>query len=317
MSDHGWLRRGAGLAATLLSVACATPSTTQRIVAGRTLEGRYVAPEAYAAMMHAELLAAQGKTRQAYAAYQEASEVAGYGPEVWTRLGALGCQLKLPDYGDAFAKAAARDQDYEPLWRARAACALSRGEPALALQAAERATALDPNQPYNSELAVQALSQLRQTTAASHWQRAFKLLDLRNASSPEPAIPSAQTTQAALDQALRDHDLPRARRHALRIRLDPSALALHALQLGLPRAAMEQAQLVLAANPLDADARVAALCAADLLHETARFQALLVTPLRSAELRPAAAAALNRLLARHASLDENYGDATAREPSNP
>jgi hypothetical protein len=268
---------------TLFSVACTTPSVTQRVVAGRTLEGRYIAPEDYAIILKAELLVAQGQTQQAYVAYQEASEVAGYSAEVWTRLGALGCVLKLPDYDDAFAKAEARDPGYEPLWRARSECALLQGDPALALRAAERATAIDPNQAHNSQLAAQSLSRLKQTGAAARWQRAYQLLELRNATPPAP----------------------RARRYALALRLEPSALALHALHLGQAQVALEQAQLVLGANPLDADARVVALCAADLLRDNSRFQALLVTPLKSAELRPAAAAELDRLLARRAAFDDS------------
>jgi Tfp pilus assembly protein PilF len=289
---------------TLFSVACTTPSVTQRVVAGRTLEGRYIAPEDYAIILKAELLVAQGQTQQAYVAYQEASEVAGYSAEVWTRLGALGCVLKLPDYDDAFAKAEARDPGYEPLWRARSECALLQGDPALALRAAERATAIDPNQAHNSQLAAQSLSRLKQTGAAARWQRAYQLLELRNATPPAPTLRD-DTAQAALDAALRVGDLPRARRYALALRLDPSALALHALHLGQAQVALEQAQLVLGANPLDADARVVALCAADLLRDNSRFQALLVTPLKSAELRPAAAAELDRLLARRAAFDDS------------
>jgi tetratricopeptide (TPR) repeat protein len=312
----------------LMSTACGTAATTQRVVGGRTLEGRYIAPEAYATVMRAELLAAQGLTTQAYRAYQEASDVADYSPSVWTRLGALACQLKLQDHAAAFAKAEARDPDYEPLWRARAECALSLDDPTTALRAAERATALDPNQPRNTELAAVALSRLSQQPSAAHWQHAFALRGLREAAlatatntstadlrtGPVSSSTTSSTTspktspvveqQSNLDQALLDHDLPQARRHALRTRLDPSALALRALQLGLPEVALEQAQLVLSANPQDADARVAALCAADLLHDAARFQALLVPPLTSAPLRPAARAELSRLLARRTGLGD-------------
>jgi tetratricopeptide (TPR) repeat protein len=289
-------RAGRCLVAGLLGVACTTPSATQRVVAGRTLEGRYIAPEAYAAILRAELLVAQGETQKAYAAYQDASEVAGYSAAVWTRLGALGCQLKLPDYEDAFAKAQARDADYEPLWQARAECALSQGDAALALRAAERATAIEPNEPHNSDLAAQSLSRLKKTEAAARWQRAYELLALRDAT--RPMVLQDETAQAALNEALRAGDLPRARRYALGLRLDPSALALHALQLGHSQLALEQSQLVLGANPLDADARVVALCAADLLRDNTRFQALLVTPLKSAALRPAVVVELDKLLSR-------------------
>jgi tetratricopeptide (TPR) repeat protein len=295
----------------LLGAACTTPATTQRIVAGRTLEGRYVAPEAYAAVLHAELLAAQGMTQRAHEAYQDAAELAGYSPEIWTRLGALACQLKRPDFEDAFAKAEARDAHYEPLWRARAECALTQGDPSRALQAAERAIALDPTQAHDSELVVQALSRLQQTHEATRWQHAFELLALRNPSLSKPMNAEGGNVQAALDRALRAHDLPLARRLALRLRIDPSALALRALTLGLPQPALEQAQLVLGANPSDADARVAALCAADLLRDTSRFHALLITPLKSESLRPAAVVELDRLLSRRTSTGEEPADSTA------
>lgn len=316
-----WLRplgshaRWCCLVATLLGIACTTPSATQRVVAGRTLEGRYITPEAYAAVLRAELLVAQGHTQQAYTAYQEALEVAGYSADAWTRLGALGCQMKLPDYEEAFAKAEARDSSYEPLWRARSECALTQGDPSLALRAAERATAIDPSQAHNSELAAQSLSRLKQAVAAARWQRAYQLLELRDATHATSTTLHGDTAEAALDAALRAGDLPRARRHALGLRMDPSALALHALQLGQAQMALEQAQLVLGANPLDADARVVALCAADLLRDNSRFRAFLVTPLKSEALRPAAAAELDRLLSRRSLLDPS--EQTAAGPASP
>jgi tetratricopeptide (TPR) repeat protein len=296
------------------------------VVAGRTIEGRYITPEAYAAVMKAELLVAEGRLEQALGAYEFASEVASYSPAVWTRLGTLACQLERDDATEAFAKAEALDHDYEPLWRERARCALSQGNVQAALQAAQRAASLDPKRAESTVLVANALSRLGHHQKASAWRRAY---DLRHsltapaqtvALAATPADPSSRLLDApggphcsggpeALDHALRRDDLFAARACAVALHLAPSELALHALEIGLPSAALQQAQLVLSANPLDGDARVAALCSSDLLRDEARFRSLLILPTGFSELSPLAARHLERLLIRRAQLSGEPGSA--------
>jgi len=312
-----------------LIISCTSHTTTQRVVQGRIVEGRYIAPEAYAAVMHAELLAAQGQLKDAYAAYQEASDIAGYSAEIWTQLGALSCQLQRNDYRDAFAHAEKLDPNYEPLWRERARCALNKGHLPRAVQTAQRATALDPDQPQNTELVARALARMQDSVAAAQWRNAFELrrhlaLPQEEAGAPTSVAltashrtrtPSAIEQQAALERSLRAGNLAAARVVAQKLRLDPTELALRALQLGLPQMALEQAQLVLLANPLDSDARVAALTSADLLRDDARFLDLLAAPLRSSELRPGARAELIKLLARRALIEGSESAATPTPPA--
>ena len=87
-----------------------------------------------------------------------------------------------------------------------------------------------------------------------------------NAGTPEAAPP-----RSAIDRALLDGDLDRARELALRARMHASALAVRAAALGALQPALEQSALVLAADPSSSDARVAALVAADLATDAARF----------------------------------------------
>jgi hypothetical protein len=90
-------------------------------------------------------------------------------------------------------------------------------------------------------------------------------------------LSKAATTsgEAALERALHASDLVAARRAATRLRIPASELALRAVALGAVDAASQQAELVMNADPDDADAWVAALTAADLRRDRAAFTATL------------------------------------------
>jgi hypothetical protein len=84
----------------------------------------------------------------------------------------------------------------------------------------------------------------------------------------------ARTTLADVDAALARGAFDDARRLALAARLSSGALAVRAAATGAAAFAKDQAELVLAADPQNGDARVAAAVAADLLRDD---QALLRT----------------------------------------
>ncbi|HTM46139.1 MAG TPA: hypothetical protein VL137_14365 [Polyangiaceae bacterium] len=293
--------------------ACGANTATQRVVAGRTLSGEYISPEAYAAVFQAELLQAQGQLEPALAAFQRAGALAPDSPGVWTNLGALACELKHGDDKRAFAKAEDLDPHFEPLWRARANCALSKAQNRVALQAAQRAVALDPTSAEDTQLVSLALTRLHDERGKVRWQTAFTLQQSLSHSEAAKetqwaAAPSRlrkqrndQAPDATLDslnQALRADDLFSARNQAASLHLSSSDLALRALRLGLLQAALNQAQLTLSANPLDSDARVVALCSADLLHDESRFRSFLILPINASELSAPAHAELDALLSR-------------------
>lgn len=313
-----WLARGS-LLGCLALCACAHHGKTQRVVSGHTLEGEYISPDAYASVLHAELLLAQGQYPEALRAYQDASDYAHDSVSLWTRVGALGCRLGASDAERAFARAERIDARFEPLWRERARCALSQNHPRAALNAARRATALDPLRHEATELVARALSRLGQPDAAERWRHALLLgrelttatatrLDQQAPASvdpssrllDEPGAPHCNGGVEQLDAALRRDDLFTARACAVALHVRPAELALHALELGLPSAAFAQAQLVLSANPLDTDARVAALCSSDLLGQKERFRSLLILPTGSTPPSGLAERLLLRLLARRA-----------------
>lgn len=314
----------------LLLCACAHHGKTQRVVSGHTLEGEYISPDAYASVLHAELLLAQGQYEEALHAYEDASDYAHDSVSLWTRVAALGCRLGASDSERAFARAERIDAHFEPLWRERARCALSQNRPRAALNAARRATALDPLRPEATELVARALSRLGQPQTAERWRHALVLgrelgtgstqiqattADPSSRLLDEPGAPHCNGGVEQLDAALRRDDLFTARACAVALHIRPAELALHALELGLPSAAFAQAQLVLSANPLDTDARVAALCSSDLLGQNERFRSLLILPTGSAPLTGLAERQLLRLLARRA----QYSDPPtplATEPPN-
>jgi hypothetical protein len=75
----------------------------------------------------------------------------------------------------------------------------------------------------------------------------------------------------SLERAFSDRDLAAARAAALELGISRSALAL-AAATAAPELALEQAFAILAADPTDSDALIAALTAADRLGDSAQFE---------------------------------------------
>jgi hypothetical protein len=109
----------------------------------------------------------------------------------------------------------------------------------------------------------------------------------------------ARTSVADVDAAIARGAFDEARRLAIRARVSSGALALRAAAVGAASFARTQAELVLAADPGDADARVAAAVAADLLRDDdALERATTAVPSSRAPLSPLAGLLMAELLER-------------------
>ncbi|MGO9839139.1 MAG: hypothetical protein ACLP1X_33570 [Polyangiaceae bacterium] len=129
----------------LLVTACASTPPVERVYGGRTVLGRYIEPEAYAAFLRGAIAEAGGDLRSAIAAYDVAAELDPRGAEIWARIGAVRCAADPLDRraDDAFRRALATDDVAGRTWEAKAQCALVRGDGAGSRAAAMRAAELD------------------------------------------------------------------------------------------------------------------------------------------------------------------------------
>jgi tetratricopeptide (TPR) repeat protein len=294
------------LALSWLTPGCASSSAVTRSVRGRLVRGRFVTDDAYAAYLRGALLEAQGKREAALSAYTEGARHDPNSPELLTKIGALICDRQDvggaasgEKPGAAFERAAAIDPGYEEAWTERARCFLKRGQLTDAAQAARVAVSLDPNRVEPALLVSLALERLGRIEEAKRW---IQGLVARNPASieaneamaafaerthdaalhaaaeralaelgagPDRRSPTlkARTTVADVDAAIARGEFDEARRRALAARLSSGALSLRAAAVGAASFAREQADLVLAADPGDSDARVAAAVAADLLRD--------------------------------------------------
>jgi hypothetical protein len=127
---------------------CAHPWVVQRAYDGDTVEGRYVAPEAYAAFLRGAIAEAEHRPADALLAYGEAAKRDSASPEPWTRVAEVRCatggSADVTRGERAIEHALALDPGYAPAWAAKAACAAARGDAGTAHSAAGRAAELDP-----------------------------------------------------------------------------------------------------------------------------------------------------------------------------
>ncbi len=311
----------------LLSGGCSIfHGEVDRQVHGRLVPGPYVSDDAYAAFLIGATAEQSHDLVLAERAFRQASDLDPKAVEPRVRLGAVRCARATPDHGgDDFAQAAKLDADFAPLWRERGACALHRQELSAARTDLTRALALDPAEPATPLLLAETSLAQHDAPAAARW---IESLLARGPLSPdalafvrthatEPALapiarrlekadppPAPVTTGeplAALDQALRGCSLDEARVLGRRAQLSPGELAARLVALGRPTLAVEQARLVLAADPESADARVALLVASQSLDDTRR--ALTGTPLSTSRPGPLAGLLLADLVARRSGPD--------------
>jgi predicted Zn-dependent protease len=306
------------------------------MVGGHPVEGRFVAGQAYAAYLKGVVLESEDQIEGALAAYDEAIAHDPDSAELWTRIGVLRCAARRkPDSAEtgapweAFDRAVKIDPEYDEAWTGRARCHLKRGEVDAAVRAARVAVALDPDGAAPSILLAQALERQSKTDEARRW---LDGLIARNPSSveaheaviafaarthdeprrlaAEEALVALRPTRrrettrdgaqlSAVDAALTSGDFDRARRLGLAARISSGAVALRAAALGKRSFALSQAELVLAADPTDGDARVAAIVAADLARDDAGLaRTISALPAGGARLSPLATLLLAELLER-------------------
>ena len=277
------LRAVAAALLVVATAACSRPSVV-RSAGGELTRGRFIAPQAYEAYARGALAEAEGELDTAAAAYRRAAEIDADGPEPWTRLGAVLCrQGKHAEAAAAFDEA---DDTYAPLRKARARCLLDQGKPALALTEADAALVFDPADEETALLRADILEKsgdrpravrelLARLVAYGPRERvAARLAPLARAEGDLGAAGFAgevldggtprrpgTASREALDPARARGDLAAARRLGPRAGVAPGTLALRAVALGHRDIGREQAELVLGADPSNADALVALFAA--------------------------------------------------------
>jgi tetratricopeptide (TPR) repeat protein len=326
-----------------LATGCASSTGVTRSVGGRLVRGRFVTDDAYAAYLRGALLEAQGNREAALTAYTEGARYDPDSPELLTKIGALICDRQdasgihpRAKPGAVFDRAAAIDPGYEEAWTERARCHLKRAELADAERAARVAVSLDPNRVETALLLAIVLERQERVAEAAKWLQG---LVVRNPASIEAQEAMAAFAERTRDEARRDAAeralaalggrsnrntlaaKPRAsvgdvdaalargafgqaRRLALAARISSGTLALRAAAMGAASFAKDQAELVLAADPADADARIAAVVAADLLRDDdALARAVTAVPTARAAISPLAGMLMAELLERRIGLD--------------
>ena len=331
-----------GLVALTAAAGCASSSAVTRSVGGRLVRGRFVTDDAYAAYLRGALLEAQGNREAALVAYTEGARHDPDSPELLTKIGALICQRQDSEgnavdakSGAAFDRAAALDPAYEEAWTERARCLLRRGRLGEAERAARIAVSLDPERVETAVLLALVLERQERNDEASQWlqglvarspssieaqeamaafaerthdeaRRAGAERALAELGARVDRIPTARVrpSVADVDAAIARGAFDDARRIALAARVSSGALALRAAAVGAASFAQAQAELVLAADPGDADARVAAAVAADLLRDDdALLRAMSAPPTSRATISPLAGLLMGELLERRVGSD--------------
>ncbi len=315
---------------------CGDP-TVIRVVDGVPMEGRFIRYEAYAA--YGRGLEAENDLRPGDALrwYEEAAMFDPRSPEIWTRIGSLHCAASSSSRkkaNEAFDRAEEFDPDYQPLFRARARCALIMGD-SRGIAYAARAVALDPDndddvvryammldQKGQKTEAVRVLEGhlLRHPHSALAWRwrfnfamrsgdaaaaeragRMLEKLDPERFATVGSEVP-ALAPLARVDSALRQGDLEEARKLARSAHLPPAEIAVRAAALGATKLAREQAEHVLSADPSSVSARVALATASDALEDQQAVSLALQLPTgeRLTPLSPLGRLLFAELLLRHA-----------------
>jgi tetratricopeptide (TPR) repeat protein len=270
-----------------------------RLDAGRAWRGRPIPALSYAWYARGAHLEARGQLEQAEAAYVEAAQLDPESGALWARVGALRCLRGATGTTSAFKRAWETNNDRTAVLVARGQCALRSRRPADAEADGRAAVARAPRSIDANLLVVDALVAQGKEDEGVRWldalaaylpgarrvqTRRIAEARLRNDTSRErrarelhapplhvelidapPSDPELDARgRAALDAALALEDVERALRRGTTLGLRPAELALRAIALGRPALAEELARFVLAADPADAEARIALLAARDL-----------------------------------------------------
>jgi hypothetical protein len=130
----------------LALVACGPHADVTRVVDGRVVDGRFIAPESYSAFLRGVLFEEVGQLPAALEAYLEAAALDSRDPLIATRIGDVLCRLHPEDplVAQAFARALRIDASFAPAIEASARCARVHGDGSLAHEDAERAALANP-----------------------------------------------------------------------------------------------------------------------------------------------------------------------------
>jgi tetratricopeptide (TPR) repeat protein len=335
-----WIAGAAALLTAFAALGCAD-SKVIRVIDGVPVEGRFIPYEAYASYARGIEAQQDGHTRVAVRWFLEALRFDPESPEIWTRLGAAYCSappISPAEAKNAFEKAEQLDPRYEPLFRARARCAVTLSTVEKALVYAARAVALDPDQDEAVVLYANLLERsnkadeaarlldghvIRHPASVAGWRarydlaqrqkdasamersaRALVQLAPRMSSELTRAVP-ALAPLARVDDAIRQGNIEEARRAARTARLPPAELAVRAAAMGAHKLAREQAEHVLGADPASGSARVALAAASDAMADAQAVGLALDLPAgeRLTPLSPLARLVFAELLARRADRD--------------
>jgi tetratricopeptide (TPR) repeat protein len=299
-----------------------------RVADGLQYDARAVSGDAYAAYARASVLEAAGDDEHALAAYGRAEREDPHSPEIAARVGAVACRLaraRDDDLGkradSSFARALELDPHSATAWIELARCANRRGDSARALEAALRGVDADAGSVRAALLVAELVEQASDFDRARAWLDALVVRepDSRDAWLALAAFAERRAdlgrriraeqglsrlglkagNRRSLAHALTHGRLEDARSVALELRIGAGELAVRAVQAGRLDAASTQAELVLGANPDDADAWIAAVAAADLQRNLDGLRSALGTaPEQASAPSPAALELLGELLDR-------------------
>lgn len=266
--------------AVVLLGACGPAHTTERVFAGQTVVGPYIAPEAYSAFAEGVYFEEHGDAAAALAAFRRAQALDEDSPAIAARIGALLCRSQ-PDAGLDALETSGVARDYAPAWAARGSCLYAQRKADDALEAARRAVRLDPENAEANLLVARIHRERAEPERAGAWLFGWLLRDPHASASwrsiAEEATLSGDVSLATLARTLGSSaDVAAASAEPPQPDpVRPVPLATGALRQGQPALALEQARLALAANPRDADALVAAAYAAALLGDEAALLSVL------------------------------------------
>ncbi len=225
--------------AALGASGCGSVGHVVRVVDGRTVEGRFVEPEAYALFLRGSIAEANGALDDAIRAYEAVAHLDAADPEVFARIARARCARDAHDPAARVAldRALALDGEYGPAWDAVAACGGGAGPRA-------RAAHAEPRDVHIQVAFARALE--RSSRAGANEARAQLLaLTLEQPESSEALAALAAWADAHDDLDLLALALGEAARHAPRL---DGAVAQGALALAsegqLPRARRIAAVLI-------------------------------------------------------------------------
>lgn len=267
------------------------------MVDGEYISSRPISAAAYATYAHAARLEAMRELRLALDAYREALSLDSRSVEIQTRIATLTCQLSPNDATPEFEEALELDDDYEGLWREWALCELRRGKLTRALRMARRALQAAPNSLEASLALMQVHEARKEPKDAVHvlvayvvrfpenqeawkelyhvarrqhdvsWNHAAGLVVTQHTPNDRPLLALENTQWASVGRALVEQGLAHARNTAVQLGVSPLDLGWIALERQRADIALEQADLVLSADPSNLEAAILGLVAA---HRTAR-----------------------------------------------